>query len=74
MPTDDEAPLAPVDDYEQEADDATDGLGVCSGNDCRNPRQGPFVVDTSDGMEVTYCWYCFATERLRIDPDELGLL
>jgi len=41
----DAAPLEPCDDYERDIDDVTDGLSVCAGDDCRAPREGPFVID-----------------------------
>lgn len=78
MPTDDKQqtdPLTPVDDYEQLIDDAISGLSTCNGDDCRDPRTGPFVIDIAASDEpVVYCYWCFASERLRIDPDEIGLL
>lgn len=69
----DEQPLVAVDDYEAEIDEALRGPAICDGYDCRDPREGPFVLDLSDRAHPTmYCWYCFAAERLRIDPAEIG--
>jgi len=71
---DDENPLAAADDYERTIDDVTDGLSVCAGDDCRAPREGPFVIDLHDDEPVVLCYACFASERFRIDPDDLGLI
>jgi len=67
-------PMDPCDPYERDIDDVTDGLSVCAGDDCRAPREGPFVIDLHDDEPVVLCYACFASERLRIDPDDLGLI
>ncbi len=70
---DDERPMAAVDDYEAEIDEALNGRATCLGDDCRSPLTGPFVIDLSDADHpTTFCWWCFAAERLRISPDEIG--
>lgn len=70
---DDAEPLAAADDYEAEIDMALNGQAICEGYDCRSPREGPFLLDLSDrDYPVMFCWHCFAAERLRIDPDEIG--
>ena len=70
---DDEDALAAADDYEQAIDDALGGYATCADDACRDPRRGPFVIDLGgDDGPVVYCVWCFATNVLRVDPDELG--
>ena len=71
IPTDDdEDALAPVDDYEQAIDD-TRAFRLCSDDDCREPRRGPFLIDMSGDDPAVLCYRCFATNALGIDPNEV---
>lgn len=72
IPTDDdEDALAPVDDYEQAIDETRAAFRLCSDDDCRDPRRGPFVIDLGGDDAVVVCYGCFATNVLGIDPNEV---
>lgn len=66
--------LAAADEYEQTIDDVYAGYAVCSGDDCRSPRVGPFVVDLNGDNARIYCRLCYCADVLRIDPDDVGLI
>lgn len=62
-------------DTYDDIDDLATGLNICSGDDCRNPRQGPYVIDLNAANEGPrcLCYWCFATEVLGVDPADFTL-